>query len=342
MILSKKQSSWEWAKQVITAARDWGKANGAMPSLAPASHKEYLREAHKLLLQPGPIEVWRAAAATGRPNVFRKRRAALRYFLQYSLAHQDRLQRSGHSMTPEWLAVIRQIEMLMRVQAAAPAGNSVQISARRKRSSKRSLLGHLPLGWQFVVVEKIDPEYALAALVQAVSACRPAELARGVLVKVVGNELMVEIAGVKVTKSSGHAQRILRWDLGRAHELVGWLASVVEDAPGMELTVRIDTAKAYGGKVRTAGRRAWPELPAALSPYCFRHAGASVAKAQKDREAVARQLGHATTETASVYGSWHYRAGGAGLAPDSAVASGEVRTNHRNGPSRTAGPAPGM
>lgn len=341
-MLMRGGKTWEHAKQVITDARSWCKVNGTHCDVAPASHREYMREAHNLLLEPTPEACWAKAGRTGRPNVYRKRRAALCYALKWTLAEQDRLQRNGQSMKPEWLGLIRQLDALTKIQAAAPVGNSVPLAKRKKRTSKRNLLGQLPVGWQFVVIEKIDPAYALAALLQAVTGCRPAELALGVRAEVVGQELVVRVAGVKVTKLSGHEQRVLRWKLRQPHELVGRLASIVERAPSAQLLIKIDSAKKYGGKVRTAGRRAWPHLLASLSPYCFRHAGASVAKSEKDREAVARQLGHAVTDTASNYGSWHYRAGGAGLTPDAVEASGEVRTNHRNGPSRTAGPSPGM
>jgi integrase len=265
----------------------------------------------------------------------------LRFATHWTLAEQDRMQKSGLGMTRQWVDIIQQLDMLTRVQAAAPAGNTVPIGARKKRSSKRSLLGHLPADWQTVAISKIDPAYAVAALVQAITACRPAELVLGVEARVAANELVIAIKGVKVTKFAGHKLRVMRWSLAQPHALVAWMASLVEREPDAQLTISIDSAKAYSGRVRTAGRRAWPDLPASLSPYCFRHAAASIAKGEIDREAVARMLGHAVTDTASSYGSWHYRAGGAGLTPNSVEASGAVRSNHRNGPSRV-GPAPGM
>src|SRR3546814_17799614 len=71
-------------------------------------------------------------------------------------------------------------------------------------------------------------------------------------------------------------------------------------------------------------RRAMRQVQAGLSPYAYRHARASDAKASQDKATVAAWMGHATDRAPSYYG--HRRSGSGAVIVEAAVTSTPLRS----------------
>ncbi|XHS31287.1 hypothetical protein ACFJI1_13780 [Pseudoxanthomonas sp. UC29_72] len=157
----------------------------------------------------------------------------------------------------------------------------------------------------------------LFAAVFAVFGIRPAELARGVRLEVMPDGLRLHVAGAKVDAVRGQPQRVLSvapTRLGLSKMAVGLLTLAAAQDGG-----RLQASPADIVAVRRAMRKAQP----GLSPYAYRHARASDAKATQGREGVAAWLGHSNDRTQQHYG--HARSGRGAVAVKAATATRPVR-----------------
>lgn len=193
---------------------------------------------------------------------------------------------------------------------------------RTRRHSKRQDMRGLPTEWQGRVLRRC-PTYHHALLVNAVTGCRPAELARGIRLSIEEHFLIADIEGVKVTAYSGQPWRRLAWPIDSESPLVRELTKEVLN--GLR-EVRIECPKRYSGAVSAAARREWPTRKKSITPYCFRHQVASNMKAAGvDGAVISMALGHCADRTRSRYGSSQQGRRGGAMVPVRVEAPREVR-----------------
>lgn len=286
------------------------------PDPSPATQREYIHEARRLLSHREPEAVWAALARTKRVNVLRKRRAALRWFAGVYAKLILRVQAPGQIYSAEAARRLALWQHLQQVMAVEPDIGALKamMPGRVRRKSLRSVTALLREGWQAELHSALPPEWRDAMLVQAVTGCRPAELAKGVLVVVGERHLAVSIHGVKVTGKSGWHERVMLW--GR--EQGDWDPLLERVRSAGTRRVQLDcTPDAYYRRISRAAKKLWPHLRRPVAPYALRHAVASLAKVYRSPDDVARLLGHRSPVTQALYGDRRLATGGEGLVPDS-------------------------
>lgn len=187
--------------------------------------------------------------------------------------------------------------------------------------SKRKAGRHAPTPDQLLVALARQPgrctRVELFACVFAVFGIRPAELVRGVVLDTTSTGLRLAVSGAKVDATRGQPLRVLEVETtrrGQSALAVALLRAHVEEAGG-------DLSATVADIVSV--RRAMREVQPGLSPYAYRHARASDAKASQGRAGVAAWLGHANDRTQQGYGN--ARSGRGAVAVKAAVASRPVR-----------------
>lgn len=178
----------------------------------------------------------------------------------------------------------------MRAAGLRPVSKSKRKAGRRALSPDRLLvaLGHQP--GRCARVEAMAMVFALFGI-------RPAELARGVVLDNTAQGLRLGVAGAKVNAVRGQPLRVLEVEptrRGQSELAVALLRAYVEDNGGEIIATPADVVA-----VRRAMRQAQP----GLSPYAYRHARASDAKASQGRAGAAAWLGHSNDKTQQGYGN---------------------------------------
>ena len=155
------------------------------------------------------------------------------------------------------------------------------------------------------------------AMIFAVFGIRPAEATRGLVLEKTTTGLRLAVAGAKVDEVRGQPMRVLEVETtrrGLSGLAVSYLRAFVDDTGGDLTATPADVVA-----VRRAMRQAQP----GLSPYAYRHARASDAKATQGRAGVAAWLGHSNDRTQQGYG--HARSARGAVAIKTATASRPVR-----------------
>lgn len=155
----------------------------------------------------------------------------------------------------------------------------------------------------------------------AVFGCRPAEFKTGVLLSVDGKGVAATIRGAKVDETRGQPSRWLVVDPTKTGA-----SGLAVDILREEATSGRAVVKANDADLR-ALRRALAAIQPGLSPYAYRHARASDAKAAGDASSVAAWLGHRSDKTQKQYG--HRQSGRGTVKIRAAHASQPVRTVKR-------------
>ncbi|WP_271679124.1 hypothetical protein [Thermomonas mangrovi] len=178
----------------------------------------------------------------------------------------------------------------MRTAGLRPVNKSKRGAGRRALSPDRVLVA---LGQQPGRCARVEA----MAMVFALFGIRPAELVRGVVLDNTAQGLRLGVAGAKVDAVRGQPLRVLEVEptqRGQSVLAVAFLRAHVE-AHGGEITATPADVVA----VRRALRQAQP----GLSPYAYRHARASDAKASQGRAGAAAWLGHSNDKTQQGYGN---------------------------------------
>ena len=312
--------------EVVKQARTWLKGqvetrtteNTRTPSATTI--KLYQAEARRLLLTGDP---WTAAVKTEKKSTFFLRRAALLHVCREQigalLSDQDKLQRAGLVDKPEWLNKVKALKNALILVENTPI--DVPKHLIKRRETKRVDLWKLPVDWRETMISRL-PTYREAAAVAAISGCRPSELAHGVQVSVADGVLKILISGAKISEISGQEWRELCFKLPSTNPLAMILGRIALQKQG-EIVVKIDSAKAFSGAVREAGKRAFPQFSHTITPYSFRHQVASDLKAADLGDQISQALGHSAEKTRGSYGEWG--AGNGSMAPDAVNAARAVK-----------------
>lgn len=198
----------------------------------------------------------------------------------------------------------------MRAVGLRPVSKSKRQAGRRALSPDRLLVA---LGQQPGRCARVEA----MAMVFALFGIRPAELVRGVVMDNTAQGLRLGVAGAKVDTVRGQPLRVLEVEptrRGQSTIAVAFLRAYVDDNGGELIATPADVVA-----VRRAMRQAQP----GLSPYAYRHARASDAKASQGRAGAAAWLGHSNDRTQQGYGN--ARSARGAVAIKAAQASRPVR-----------------
>ena len=291
------------------------------------------------------------ARKTQKISTWFSRRAAIihttRDIVERLMIAQDVKQRDLEGRGPddprwrEWRAMVREIKAWASFLKQAHDAPAIVDASRVARHSKRQDLKGLPADWREKIINRL-PTYAPAALIAAVTGCRPDELVSGIALTIEKGHLVALIRGSKTTERTGQPWRLLLWPSDGASGMVGDLATlVIQRQVDGRLEVNIKSAKAFSGAMRAAGKREWPERPASITPYCLRHQAAADMKAAGTLSSgdISAALGHCSDVTKSTYG--HAAMGRAsGVSPITVLAARPIKTKAVSDPSFLRGPAP--
>lgn len=178
----------------------------------------------------------------------------------------------------------------LRAAGLRPVSKSKRQAGRRALSPDRLLVA---LGQQSGRCARVEA----MAMVFALFGIRPAEMVRGVVLDNTAQGLRLGVAGAKVDAVRGQPLRVLEVEptrRGKSGLAVALLRAYVEDNGGEIVATPADVVA-----VRRAMRQAQP----GLSPYAYRHARASDAKATQGRAGAAAWLGHSNDRTQQGYGN---------------------------------------
>ena len=198
----------------------------------------------------------------------------------------------------------------MRAAGLRPVGKSKRQAGRRALSPDCLLVA---LGQQPGRCARVEA----MAMVFALFGIRPAELVRGVVLDNTAQGLRLGVAGAKVDAVRGQPLRVLEVEptrRGQSAIAVAFLRVHVEEHGGELIATPADVV---------AVRRALHQAQPGLSPYAYRHARASDAKASQGRAGAAAWLGHSNDKTQQGYG--HARSARGAVAIKAAQASRPVR-----------------
>lgn len=305
---------------------------------SPASQStidQYYRSTIAIFASDDP---WSKAATTKKVKTWQKRKSAMLYVAANEatilLKKQDDMQRRGAADPKniehdEWKATVKRVEFFSNILKTQP--KDTLLKEVKQKASKRKLTG-LPENWRMELLSNITYGWKSIYLVQAVTGCRPAEIAKGIKLQFKDGKLTAAVEGAKLGQFSGQKLRSMVWDVENPSPLVAELIKLVPDN-GVWTTINYskisssNPASAYSTAVRDAGKRAFPKRPGTMTPYSLRHAAASDLKdSDLSSEEQSKALGHQVTETKSVYGSKVYGKRAGSVAPESVKASTKVRT----------------
>lgn len=304
------------------------------PVVSEATAATYRRQMRQLFNEAKTSEgLIKAAQNTTKVSSWYTKRAAIlfatRELIEKLLQSQDQVQRSlknishDDSRWDDWKTTIQEIgrwsELLTLTMSTAP----IPIDARTPRHSKKMDMKGLPKNWRECLIERM-PNYHPIVLTAAICGCRPDELMSGVTLLIDSGFLVAVINGSKNTNKSGQPWRRLTWPTNHPSPLIQLMLSEVAKVGG-EVLIQLKSAKNFHSAVRAAARREWPSRKSDITPYCFRHAIASDAKAAGlPGDMISMMLGHCVDATKSRYG--HKKMGSAGGAsPTSVNAAREIK-----------------
>lgn len=334
VVAARKARAW-WEAHIKSFKRLRGKTPKE-PS--ERSKADYVAQAMRLLRDNAtPAQAWERAADTEKIETWSKRAACLTWFamqrMQEVLKEQDRMQARGaaaadHPQHQIWLAAVEECTRWASVITA----RSIQLPLKKvvKRASKRKV-GKLPMHWRELIARRMQV-WKWEYVTQAVTGCRPEELALGVNLSISDGQLTAVVIGAKLGDDAGQSQRTLRWDLGKPSPLVKVLAEQVKQRGGA-LRVSLDGRKnpnpraAYSRAISNAAKREWPSHPVSITAYSLRHAFADDLKDddQLERPQKSAAMGHQVDRTISGYGQQGRGRGAFSVAPDDVSAEKQVR-----------------
>ena len=183
-----------------------------------------------------------------------------------------------------------------RLNHPAPS-NQAKPYTKSKIEGKRKALRGLPTNWVGRLIDELPIQHQKAALVMALTGCRPAELEKGVWLEAVDHDhLKITIKGAKYIKNKqGQKQRVLKFALEDAHRLF----NLAYEEPRLVWINKEAFRKAIR---RAAGNLGFK----GVSPYSLRHQFAANLKSESGKkwthEDLAKALGHITDRCQQFYG----------------------------------------
>jgi len=173
----------------------------------------------------------------------------------------------------------------------------------KPKLSKKYSLAKLAPEWREKIFSSIRSDYMKRAVaVLAASGCRPSELERGVVIRLVEGSLSIAIKGSKVDMKSGRGQPLRLLQIDPSSPWGQYLFEQVFNKIDQHMLVKYD-AGGISQRLREKSRQLWPRRKALISAYDFRHfIGKSMKESGEKKEKIACALGHATDFSQTAYG----------------------------------------
>lgn len=269
-----------------------------------ATIAEYKKIFNRIVSKDNPNSIFDHFAAkteSGRPlsiRTFHKEKAALLFTFAKKLREIHQNINASNMKKTRTLCLLTQLILDIKPPTT---DQRKPIASKRKVITK---LKKLDPNWRETIIGRM-PNYRNAMLVLALTGCRPAELVKGVLVTLTGNQrIRFEIEGAKVTQYSGQEKRVL--EIQTNSTIARMLTEQVKESGG-SIEVRIDKAANLTNSIKNAAKRAYPGLRESVTAYCFRHQCAADWKSQSsgdsDRQTeISMALGHQADHTKQYYG----------------------------------------
>lgn len=239
---------------------------------------------------------------------------------------------------PKTQQVTRQFDKAMGEQVA-PTFAELKKSGKTKPSQSNSKIGDAAKwakrGINDVWVSLKDSKFKHWAALSIATGIRPDELPRAEILGHGKNSVTIRIHGAKADNEHGQLYRDITLSTVGTTEIADAARTLAAlDVGNVPTPAGKDPREAYRKQLQRLGQRLWPDGPAPLSPYVFRHILAADLKADgTDREIIAQVLGHSVTETAAIYGQANTgKKGARNLAVN---AEKDVRVNHIPEPKKT-------
>ena len=221
---------------------------------------------------------------------------------------------------------------LANALGAMPKGRSAKFSPgasfKPVKKSKSTSVRYAAEGWEAKVLCTVPEKYKLAWAIQCATGCRPAELARGVmLLRAEDGSILFRVKGAKVGPASGHEWREITLtadDSAIVKALGNWLKRKSSAKTAFDLKGKVNT---YCRAIARACRKSFPgiNLQKQLSAYSARHQRkADWKSAGLTRDELAKALGHRSTRSAAYYGRYAKRRKSA-VKPKTVRASSQVK-----------------
>jgi integrase len=177
----------------------------------------------------------------------------------------------------------------------------------KPKLSKKYGLSKLAPDWRECIFASIHSAKLKAAVaVLSATGCRPAELEKGVIVRLKDGALQLGIRGAKIDHEKGRGQPVRLLVVDRTTPWGQYLEQAVLDFPEQTMTVTYD-AGGISQRLREKSRELWPRRTSLVSAYSYRHfVGKSMRETGESAEKIAFTLGHASDLSQLSYG----RAGG--------------------------------
>lgn len=176
---------------------------------------------------------------------------------------------------------------------------------KRGLNSKSGSITRRPDDWREQLASTMFGDMKLLFLIQCVTGCRPIELQKGVQVVLTANdELLFSVNGAKLSKHAGQSLRAGR--IGAKEGIAGELAKLLTVALPVESAPLIGKVDTYRKMVARCAEKHFPSKEASrrVTAYSVRHQmRTDLRSSGVSREETAEMMGHATTKSATYYGT---------------------------------------
>lgn len=334
-------------------------------AISDKTRKDYEQKYNRIKSEHDHVDV---AAVSGTSRSFYANRAAFIYGarceLRDLLTERDRAERKGDkdrasqcfqriatilkqldywkpndgSHDPKDLATTRQFDKMMGAKTA-PTFAELKKSGKTKDSTSNSKISDAAKwskrGINDVWMNLKDGKFKHWAALSIATGIRPEELPRAEILGHGANSVTIRIYGAKSDASHGQLFRDITLSTVGSTEIADAAKTLAAlDVGTVPSPTGKDPREAYRKQLQRLGQKLWPDGPAPLSPYVFRHILAADMKSDgTDREIIAQVLGHSVTETAALYGQ--SKTGRKGARNLVVSAEKDVKVNHIPKPAQT-------
>lgn len=318
-------------------------AKSGYERIAKSAHDKYMQDAKRIFgtnIKTGNIvppndarAIIQKVRAAGKKSTLRKYARSARYAssrLLISLIQLiDKQQRKGDWKEVEKLVASPMMASLTKLAAMMPAEYGEDWDAQGRRKGKKSSLLRLPKDWRELMAAKSTGQYRIPMMVALMTGCRPAELEKGIKLKVVNKALYVRIVGAKVKENAGQEYREFRL---ADNPLTSELMQIMTSNGRHEMTVQVEKGNSVSTHMRNVAQKIWPGRKESITVYTARHAMAADCKAAVDNGAsedlVSQVLGHIVDKTATYYGT-RSQSGSVSVVPSNVRVPTKIRHKQR-------------
>jgi integrase len=317
-------------------------AKGANEAVTHNAHNKYMQDAKrifgtnpkdgKIMIPNDADSIIQKVRSVSKKSTLRKYARSVRYAsskLLIELIKQfDKKQRDGDWNHIEKVARSPMLTSLTKLAQMMPVEYGEGWESIKARKGKKSSLRKLPDNWRELMAAESTGKFRLPMMVALITGCRPAELEKGVRLKIYKGSLYVRIIGAKVKVNAGQEYRQFKL---ADHPITTELMQIISSYSQSEIMVQVDKGNSVSTHMRNVASKIWPKRKESITAYTARHAMAADCKAAIDKGAdenlVSQVLGHAVDKTATYYG-FKSQSGSKSVAPSNILVPKLIRQKY--------------